>query len=272
MNPLYKKRTDDKEPSYQETTSKWRNIQLNFGELEKGGQLKGGTAPVKSILDTPFIFTDNKHLSIKERPAQQLWRRMRQQSIRQPSDEIDVPQTVKVLSRYGYLKSLAYKTEKVSRQHFVLLIDCAEEMGAYQVLINKFTWILKQSTRLTKVAPLFFRQYPDFKHNDFHFYANQEFTRSAPLQKLEKSWYSNSCVFILSDGGAINGTLDFGHLSVMQSLCKRLQSNFSQVIWFNPLPEERWKNTTAEIFAQEILSLPLDQKGIAKAVRFLKGN
>jgi uncharacterized protein with von Willebrand factor type A (vWA) domain len=253
-------------------TSKWRNVQLHFGEEGKGKPLKGSTAPVKSILDTPFIFTDNKHLSIKERQAQQLWRRMRQQHIRQPSDEIDVPQTVQILSRNGYLKSLAYKTEKVSRQHFVLLIDCAEEMAAYQVLIDKFIWILKQSARLTKVEPLFFRQYPDVKAKEYYFYTNQEFTRSAPLRYLEKSWDRGSCIFVLSDGGGINGTLDFGHLSVMQSLCKRLKANFSQVIWFNPLPEERWKNTTADILAQEILCLPIDQKGIERAVRFLKGN
>ncbi|MCB0582350.1 MAG: hypothetical protein KDD10_23940 [Phaeodactylibacter sp.] len=249
----------------------WREIQVNFEESSDGAGVEsdepGGRLKAQ---DTPFLFSDNKHLPFKERKAQQAWKRLKQQSTRQPTGEVDIGSTVRRIAADGFFYDVIFQTEKISNQHFILLVDHGGSMSPFREMESQLGWTLKESTRHTRIDHYFFTNYPVEREGVFRLFLNRQHTSSLALDKLLDNWQRKDVVFIFSDAGAARGFVNMERLQASMRLLGQLRRRQQHVLWFNPLPERYWEGTTARYIASFVRMVPVTEEGIGQAVRFLR--
>ena len=74
---------------------------------------------------------------------------------------------------------------------------------------------------------------------------NAEHTESVSLRTFAASKRRN--ILIVSDAGAARGYLNEDRIQQTYTLLHRLRKH--RIAWLNPLPRERWKNTSADIIS-----------------------
>lgn len=258
------------------TAPDWREIELSFDE---GEESEGGVAKEEreapSQLDTPFLFSEQKYLPFQPRKAKQSWRRLKQQSIRQPTEEIDVEATVRALAGNGFFYQLVYETRKVGRQHFVALFDHGGSMAPYHYLFEFFEAGLRESTGYAEIETYYFTNYPLYHVGqaglpEYRFFAGMGHTYSVSLSSLFAKWEKNTAVLFLSDGGAAHPGINPERVQVTMDLLRRLEAKVERLLWFNPLPRRFWAGTAAALFATRIPMLECTEAGILEAVRLIR--
>jgi len=255
-----------------ETSPAWQEVELLFDEGGEGGAgVQQEEREVPSKLETPFLFSEQKYLPFQQRRAKQSWRRLKQQSFRAPTEEVDVPETVRALARNGFFYELMFHTRKVSRQHFVVLLDHGGSMAPYHHLFGFFIQGLQESTHYTKIETYYFSNYPLYQPGpsglpEYRFFTNMEHTASASLSSLLAAWEKNTVVLFLSDAGAAHEGMNPTRVQVTLELLNRLEGKVEHVLWFNPLPQKYWKGSAAAFFAAAVPMVECTEAGILEAV------
>ncbi|MCB0588103.1 MAG: VWA domain-containing protein, partial [Phaeodactylibacter sp.] len=238
---------------------------------EGGAGVQKEERELPSQLDTPFLFSEQKYLPFQQRRAKQSWRRLKQQSFRQPTEEVDVRGTVRALARNGFFFELVFETRKVSRQHFVVLLDHGGSMTPHHHLFDFFIQGLRESTHYTEIETYFFTNYPPYKVGasglpEYRFFTNMEHTASVTLSSLLAGWEKNTVVLFLSDAGAAHDGMNPARVQVTMELLNRLESKVEHVLWFNPLPGHLWKGSAGAFFGGVVPMLECTEAGIQQAV------
>ncbi|MCB9052327.1 MAG: hypothetical protein H6556_23070 [Lewinellaceae bacterium] len=121
--------------------------------------------------------------SLPAAAGKQSWRRLKQQSFRESTEEVNVPETVQALARNGFFYELVFETRKVSRQHFVVLLDHGGSMTPHHYLFRFFIQGLRESTLYTKIETYYFTNYPLYQlgnqacpNTGFHQYGAYRFS------------------------------------------------------------------------------------------------
>lgn len=255
-----------------EKTSTWQEVELLFDESGEGGAaVQQEERELPSQLETPFLFSEQKYLPFQQRRAKQSWRRLKQQSFRQPTDEVDVQATVRALARNGFFHELVFETRKVSRQHFVVLLDHGGSMAPHHHLFGFFIQGLRESTHYTEIETYYFTNYPPYKSGpsglpEYRFFTNREHTASVSLSGLLAGWEKNTVVLFLSDAGAAHEGMNPDRVQVTMELLNRLEGKVEHVLWFNPLPRRFWRGSAGEVFSGVVPMLECTEAGIAEAV------
>ncbi|MCO6493395.1 MAG: hypothetical protein J5I98_33550 [Phaeodactylibacter sp.] len=254
----------------------WREIELSFDEGEDNeGSVPKEDRETPSQLDTPFLFSEEKYLPFQQRKAKQSWRRLKQQSIRQPTEEIDVERTVRALAGNGFFYEIFYETRKVSRQHFVVLFDHGGSMTPYQYLFEFFESGLRESTNYTQIETYYFTNFPLYHVGqsglpEYRFFTSMRHTNSVSLNSLFTRWEKKTAVLFLSDGGASHPGINPERVQVTMDLLRRLEAKVEHLVWFNPLPRRFWQGTAAALFAGSIPMVECTEAGILEAVRGIR--
>ena len=255
-----------------EKASTWQEVELLFDEGGDGGVgVQKEERELPSKLETPFLFSEQKFLPFQQRRAKQSWRRLKQQSFREPTDMVDVRETVRALARNGFFYELVFETRKVSRQHFVVLLDHGGSMAPHHHLFDFFIQGLRESTLYTEIETYYFTNYPPYKLGpsglpEYRFFNNMEHTASISLSSLLAGWEKNTVVLFLSDAGAAHEGMNANRVQVTMELLNRLEGKVEHVLWFNPLPRRYWKGSAGEFFGGVAPMLECTEAGIAEAV------
>ena len=260
------------QPEPPPSTPNWQEVELLFDENGEGGAgVQKEERELPSQLETPFLFSEQKYLPFQQRRAKQSWRRLKQQSLRQPTDEVDVQATVRALARNGFFYELVFETRKVSRQHFVALLDHGGSMAPHHHLFGFFIQGLRESTHYTQIETYYFTNYPPYKVGasglpEYRFFTNMEHTASVTLSSLLAGWEKNTVVLFLSDAGAAHDGMNPARVQVTMELLNRLESKVEHVLWFNPLPGHLWKGSAGAFFGGVVPMLECTEAGIQQAV------
>ncbi len=253
-------------------TANWQEIELLFDEGGAGGAaVQKEERELPSQLETPFLFSEQKYLPFQQRRAKQSWRRLKQQSFREPTDEVDVEGTVRALAQNGFFYEIAFQSRKVSRQHFVVLLDHGGSMTPHHHLFDFFIGGLRESTHYTEIETCYFTNFPPYKLGpaglpEFRFFTNMAHTASLSLSSLLAEWEKNTVVLFLSDAGSAHEGMNPTRVQVTMELLNRLQNKVEHLIWFNPQPRKYWKGSAAEFFSATVPMLECNEAGILEAV------
>ena len=253
-------------------TAAWQEVELLFDEGGEGGaSVQKEERELPSQLETPFLFSEQKYLPFQQRRAKQSWRRLKQQSFRESTEEVNVPETVQALARNGFFYELVFETRKVSRQHFVVLLDHGGSMTPHHYLFSFFIQGLRESTLYTKIETYYFTNYPPYQLGpsglpEYRFFTNMEHTASVSLSSLLAGWDKNTVVLFLSDAGAAHEGMNSSRVQVTMELLNRLEGKVEHVLWFNPLPRKFWKGSAAAFFSGVVPMMECTEAGIAEAV------
>ncbi len=103
-------------------------------------------------------------------------------------------------------------------------------------------------------------------------YADPYFLDAEPIDDLLQHRVSKrTVVMIFSDGGAARGGFNDQRVRLTQSFLERLSQQVQYVTWLNPMPRDRWSNTTAETIAQQVPMLEVSRAGFQSAINILRG-
>lgn len=219
-----------------------------------------------------FYFAPN-YIPYKKRDIAQVWRSFDQTQTRVPSDRIDIAATLEKKCRLGFLTQLEYHTQKQGKAHLITLI---EHKGGI-VAFKHFAWAIAQSA--TQFADIqnevyFFHHAPHFLPDaqDYCLYRNEQETEYHTLSEALQAFTQAPPVLIISDAGATSNAIDPKRITQTELFLGRLNQLSHKVAWLNPMPQDRWQDTSAAIIQQLVPSFEANLLGLKKALNILKGH
>lgn len=236
-------------------------------------------------------------LPLTHREIAQAWRRLRRAVHQGPLTEIDVEATIAQRSRVGVVTPLVLKPRRSNVARLLLLIDRQGSMAPFHRLCEELSRAILHTGKLEHVACYYFHNLPIEAANEDlleavedsffpnldsiltqieptcggYVYADTMLCSPLPLEDVLRTYATNATVAIVSDAGAARG--DYNALRLLDTLAflKALRSSTPYYVWLNPLPEQYWKNSTAEQIARYVPMFFLDRVGMDRAVTVLRG-
>jgi len=219
-----------------------------------------------------FYFAPN-YIPYKKRDIAQVWRSFNQTQTRVPGDRIDIMASLEKKCKLGFLARLEYHTQKQGKARLITLIEHKGGMVAFK----NFALAIAQSA--TEFADIendvyFFHQAPHYlpQAQDYCLYLSEQETDYQTLDKALQQFTQMPPVLIISDAGATSNAIDPERIRQTELFLERLSRFSHKVAWLNPMPEDRWQDTSAVIIKQLVPSFEASLSGLKKALKILKGH
>ncbi|WP_246605459.1 SUMF1/EgtB/PvdO family nonheme iron enzyme [Sphaerospermopsis torques-reginae] len=179
--------------------------------------------------------------------------------------KIDVLGTVIDVSKRGFFVKPIFNYPKNKYREVVLLIDQGGSMTPFHPLCRQ----LEQVYKTAKVY--YFHNSPtDELYHDRQCWQGEFLT--SVLSKFSRH---HTLVIIVSDAGAARGRTVAERWEETYDFLENLISKVKRIAWLNPLPRQRWLNTTAEEIGKINSLVPMfafDANEFPEMVKWLLGN
>ncbi len=176
--------------------------------------------------------------------------------------EVDIDATVDKIGEDGFLITPVMITQRINRAEVLLLVDVSNSMIPF-FLVSQLLVDNLQGTKLGKAEVYYFRNCP----GEYLFYHPQNPGGKLTSEVLAKLHQQRTVVLIISDAGAARGGLNDQRIELTKDFLDELYSCVRQVAWLNPVPENRWRGTSAQGISQLVKMYDLDNSGLVAAVR-----
>jgi uncharacterized protein with von Willebrand factor type A (vWA) domain len=97
-------------------------------------------------------------------------------------------------------------------------------------------------------------------------------TNALPLEAVLDEQAKGNSVLIISDAGAARGYYDRRRVAETKAFLKTLSAYTYLYTWLNPMPQNRWRATTAADIADIVPMFPFNREGLNDAVSILRGH
>ncbi len=177
---------------------------------------------------------------IKLQDIEVTWRLLKQ-PVRVGWDyELDIEATLERIERDGIFTDVVMRPVKSQRTELLLLIDDNSAMIPFFPALQPFIQAITEA-RITPARIYRFTSYPDEYLYDWY--------RSAQAQALTdilpKLHRNRTIALIISDAGAATNTYSQERIQGISKFLAALSPCIRQLIWLNPLPPQRWEQTSA---------------------------
>jgi uncharacterized protein with von Willebrand factor type A (vWA) domain len=153
---------------------------------------------------------------------------------------IDIPSTVEEIASKGYFDKWKFREEDGFITQWTLLLDRDGSMAAFHSFQDALIDAAVNGTIKNDGDIFYFRNVAED-----NIYTDPRLTRSRPFRTFAA--YSRKNILIVSDAGAARGYINEDRIDDTYTMLYRLRKH--RVAWLNPLPKQRWKNTSAESIA-----------------------
>jgi|APTNR8051073442_1049403.scaffolds.fasta_scaffold00683_14 uncharacterized protein with von Willebrand factor type A (vWA) domain len=244
------------------------------GDLSIGLEQSGGftleeieEAPLSEAgISTHRFLLNERYLPVSPRDMQQHWRFLQNNFERGETPQIDLLRTVASIARRGILLEPVFRKRALNRTHLLFLIDDSPSMVAFETLSQRLVEAALEDPFVTDEEVFYFSNYPGE-----HLYLNPYHTQSVQLPALWRRCHRHTMMLIISDGGASRGQTDFERIRSTHSFLKEARQHVQRIAWINPMPRERWEDTSAEYIARRVPMFETERIGLYKAIQTLKG-
>ena len=225
----------------------------------------------KSILETPFIFSDEKHFPIRSRQVIQVLEKLKNYNKRTEGTNLDVRQTIKKLAREKVLVKPVYEKIKKGQQHIILIIEQEGAMVPFRFWASQLAQDIQESSDEITLDVLYFSKYPlpiqDKTMSDFILYTSPSQLMSIRLSHLIKSIDKHTDILFFSDAGAISGQVNSDRIQNTMKVLEQFKKYTKGILWLNPLPKEKWADTSAAFISLFVSMVPYTYEGIEKGLK-----
>jgi uncharacterized protein with von Willebrand factor type A (vWA) domain len=238
-------------------------VALNFvGTEARGMAIPKPVFPPMS--EEAFVLTPQSAVTLRSLII--VWRRFQKRLREGPAVDLDVEGSIEQQCRGGRLLAPVLRPERRNRARLVLLIDVSPSMAAWSLLMPAWEESMAQS-QLGSASIYYFSNVPGEV-----LYRNRWLREPVELEETLRA-DTNSAVLIFSDGGAARGNRDRQRIQRTREFLKQIGSQWSPLVWINPMPEPRWKGSTAAWLAQQpkLHMLPLGDTSMVRAIDLLRG-
>jgi len=204
-------------------------------------------------------------LPVPRRYIKRAWRYVRRMQRVGPAVELDVEGTAARRYRDGVLTAPVLMPRRRNLASVLLLID----EGGSMVPFRQMTRAVAEGSRHSGFARA------DVLY--FHDVVGEVVFRDASLRtpvSLADTLrpFTDSGVMILSDAGAARRRLDLDRVVQTRRFLATIRRVTPRVAWLNPVPRERWAQTTAEKIVRGGVSMyPFDRAGLDATMDVLRG-
>jgi uncharacterized protein with von Willebrand factor type A (vWA) domain len=233
--------------------------------LEETGGLSSSIA---SSTEHSFIYTDH-HFSAKVRYMQQQCRHLRYRAEKRAGKQIDLLRTIQASAQYAGFPSFCYTSDYFYAEHFVVFIDRGIGMSAFDKLADAFADALRSGLGISASSSSFQTFYFDETPGRL-FYKDARLRISFEWEKLQRQLSADDFVFIISDAGATRRRNDMERYGQLAGWVQSLQQQTRHLLWLNPTPRYRWRNTPAAYLPLLTTALPLTTEGLLRLPSVLK--
>ncbi|NET59721.1 MAG: hypothetical protein F6K47_27295 [Symploca sp. SIO2E6] len=202
---------------------------------------------------------------LTRRQIQQNWRYLRLPIREGALTELDLEATVQQISQEGIFLEPILIPRRLNRTQLLLLIDNSSSMVPFRLLSEQLAATVKAGG-FAKADIYYFRNCP---RDYLYFYSNRpdNLSISYLLPQLHRN---RTIVFIISDGGSARGGINRDRIQLTDQFLENLTPYIRHLVWLNPLPESRWRGTTAEAISQLVRMFELNSSGLKAAIRSIK--
>ncbi len=216
-----------------------------------------------------FILTDD-YLPITDRAMTLSWRYLKTILPQGTTDEIDIEATIELTANQGIFTEAVYLPQSTNIQQLIVLIDHKGSMVAFHKFAEQLIKTAKIGIGEKNVQAYYFHNLPQK-----YVYRNTGHTQYVALQKLlNQNAKANSSLLIFSDAGAAKGNFNEKRIEATKTLLQKNHTYIPNMVWLNPLPQKRWRHTSAAYIAQHIPMFPLlesEKMGLDHAIKTLRG-
>jgi len=207
-----------------------------------------------------------EYFPVTHRQMKQNWRHLRRPHREGPLEELDIEATVDKASRQGILLDPVLVPRRINRAELVLIIDQDGSMVPFHSLVRQLVETAKRGGQLGQTGVYYFHDYPDK-----YLYHNPARTEAESIPTVLAALGNYTAVLIVSDAGAARGNLDLDRVQGTRKFLQDLRMSARRYAWFNPLPEERWLDTSAGHIAQHVPMFEMSRLGLDAAIDVLRG-
>jgi len=204
---------------------------------------------------------------ISSRSMAYAWRYLRRPIADGPEDVLDIEATVERAARQGFFLAPVYRRRERNHAHLLLLVD----QGGSMVPMHRFSRDLietaqPENSTIEQVEVLYFHNVPGE-----YLYADQHLTKPVPRDHVLAYCTSDTSVLIVSDGGAARGHRSLPRIQATTETLFQLNQRTSLIAWLNPMPQERWSGSSAQIIAHLVPMYQMDLDGFNNAIDIVRG-
>jgi uncharacterized protein len=206
---------------------------------------------------------------ISERFFTTCWRRYRRPSKTVATRYLDVPATIRGVSRTGFLVRPEYQKMAQNLATLLVFVDIGPAMAPWRALERTLVASLRPS--LSRLREVTIRYFDSSVRSSV--YADRTLTRPTVLTRLLAE-HAAVPLLVFSDAGAARGAPDNARRDrLMQFLARVRGTAGRRIAWINPMPVEAWVQTPAESIAAPDYAamLPATPEGMLRAVDILRG-
>lgn len=177
---------------------------------------------------------------IQLQDVQAIWRFLRQAKQVSFDYELDIEATLYQIEREGIFTNAVMRPIRARGTELLLLIDDSPAMIPFFPALGPFIQAIAEA-RITPARIYRFTSYPDEYLYHWHHSSIVE-----PLTNLLPKLHRHRTVaLIFSDVGAATDTYSQERIEGISKFLTALSPCIRQLIWLNPLPPQRWEQTSA---------------------------
>lgn len=229
------------------------------------------TLPIRA----PFTPAENEDTSalqtyypISRRSLVYNWRYLRRPVADGPLNVMDINATIEQVTRQGFYLAPVYRRQERNNAHLLLLLDQNGSMTPFHRFERDLveTALYESGLEQEKVNIFYFHNVPAAS-----VYKDLYLTEPIPLETVLASCDNQTSILIVSDAGAARGYRELKRIRATTSFLFKLKQYTSLIAWLNPMPEERWIGSSAEIIANLIPMYEMDNNGLSNAIDVVRG-
>ncbi len=259
--------SDGMEPAAEKTSPAPPRARVSFAPAATGQGLGLPRLEASPLLVDTYVLRPRPLMSMRQLAL--LWRRLRRSQRLGVKQELDLPGSVRRRCELGVLQRPVLRSCRRNTARLLVLADASPSMAPWMSFLQVLEASLAHG-RLGEVALRWFNNVPGSSLQ-----ASARLAAAADQDGREEVLrrFAGAAVLVVSDAGSARR----GHSRRRVRRTKAFLDSASrwgcQVVWINPMPEQRWSGTSAERIAAEgpVLMLPLDGVNLSRAVDSLLG-
>ncbi|PAX51499.1 VWA containing CoxE family protein [Brunnivagina elsteri] len=194
------------------------------------------------------------------------WRYLRFPVADGAEDVLDVSATVEQVAKQGFFLKPVYQRRESNHAHLLLLIDQEGSMAPFHRFTRDLVETAKDEGGIQRVDVGYFHNIPANS-----VYQDSHLTEPVVLEDLLASCDSETRVLIVSDGGAARGYRRMERVRAITDVIFDIKQHTSLIAWLNPMPKERWSNSSAQILSYIVPMYQMNQEGFSQAINTVQG-
>lgn len=201
--------------------------------------------------DFRYLHTD-EYFTVTRRQMVKGWQFLRHKEKAGRTTDLDIRRTVRQVAKDGLFLEPVYFAGTANREDtLIIFADCHGSMAPFTGLANRLIQTAKEEGGHAK-APVFYFQ------NTPLGYVYRKSNLTSPVKVKEALLKANrnfTLAVVISDAGAARGNDNkerkAQRLKNTRLFLKDLRDTCAHIIWLNPMPAHRWRNTAAEDLLKE---------------------